>query len=741
MKCRLRPPYSIVAAVLAVAAARMVAAEEQVQAAAEADTKLDEIVVTAQKRAQNLQDVGISITAFDSNSLAKLGLHDTTDLVRQVPGLQFNQFSPTITVFNLRGVSQNDYADHEEAPVAVYSDEAYIAAMGAIAGAMYDIDRVEVLRGPQGTLFGRNATGGLVHFVSKQPTNDENAYIQVTAGEHDQLNTEGAVNIPLTDSVTSRTSFATNYHGGLIENRFGPNSENQRQFAAREQLKFRITDDVDYLFKLYGVRNANERGTNYSWKAAYPNAQGLGVAIGPNENPWATCNGCDLGGYRNPSGDPFNQAYARPDAGLFDRTLYGATGKLTWRFSGATLTAITDFQNLRKQYGEDTDASPNFILWYNSDQRYRQFSQEIRLNGRSGAVDWTAGIYYFNAYSDDSTNSPLPDFLGGTVGSTYNVKTFSYAGFAQGEWAINERWSVTLGGRYTQDQKIDNYNLWAPTPDAVFASFNTSTNPELANKTWHLPSGKLELDYKVDGNHLLYSSVSRGVKGGGFSQPGAPPVLPAEKLPFSPEKLTSYEVGTKNTLLNGRARINGAAFYYDYKDYQAFEAYGITSVIANLQAHIAGAELEAAIVPLEGLDITFSASTLTARVKNVILPGGEMADRVMPQAPKWSLNASARYQWTALNSTWSVESDAKTDSASFFDTYNAPVNYEGGHTVANARVTYTNSAGNLSVALFCKNLTDRRYRIYSSDLSGLGFADQVYAPPRWFGGTITYHWH
>jgi iron complex outermembrane receptor protein len=189
--------------------------------------KLEEIIVTAQKREQNLQDVGASVTAFDAASLQRLGLHGVTDIVEQVPGLQFNQYGATVTVYNLRGVSQNDFNDHQEAPVAVYDDEAYVASTGALAGTMYDLQRVEVLRGPQGTLFGRNATGGLIQYISNKPDNESGGYFDFTRGNYGAINSEGAVNQPLSDTVAARFSFATDYHEGYIENSPGHPVEDQ----------------------------------------------------------------------------------------------------------------------------------------------------------------------------------------------------------------------------------------------------------------------------------------------------------------------------------------------------------------------------------------------------------------------------------------------------------------------------------------------------------------------------------
>src|SRR5271166_453259 len=216
-------------------------------------SKLEEIIVTAQRREQNLQDVGTSVTAFDASSLERLGLKDVTDIVGQTPGMQFNQYSATVTVYNLRGVSQNDFSDHQEAPIAVYSDDAYIANTGALAGSLFDLQRVEVLRGPQGTLFGRNATGGLIQYVSKQPTDDPEGYVEVTVGNYGLIQTEGAVGGALSDRVDTRLSFSTSDRDGYITNRIGASINNQKQYAGRLQFKIKPSDDGEILIKLDAI--------------------------------------------------------------------------------------------------------------------------------------------------------------------------------------------------------------------------------------------------------------------------------------------------------------------------------------------------------------------------------------------------------------------------------------------------------------------------------------------------------
>src|ERR1700733_6179869 len=224
----------------------------------ESAVKLDEIVVTAQRREQSLQSVGISVTALDAQTLTQMNFKDLTEVASQVPGLQFNQYGSTVTIYNIRGVSQNDFTDHQEAPVAVYSDDAYIAATGALSGSLFDLQRVEVLRGPQGTLFGRNATGGLIQYISQKPTDTPEGYLELTGGNFGTINSEGAISGPLTDMLSARLSFATSDHDGYITNRVGPDINNQKQYAARLQFRLKLADNDEIRVKLHALNNDHE---------------------------------------------------------------------------------------------------------------------------------------------------------------------------------------------------------------------------------------------------------------------------------------------------------------------------------------------------------------------------------------------------------------------------------------------------------------------------------------------------
>jgi iron complex outermembrane receptor protein len=697
------------------------------------DSVLAEVTVTAQKRAQNMQDVGTAITAFDGEKLGRYGLHDVTDIALQVPGLQFNQYSATITVYNLRGVSQNDFSDHQEAPVAVYVDDAYVASMGALAGSMFDLERVEVLRGPQGTLFGRNATGGLIHYISRRPTDTPEGYLQVSGGNFGAIQTEGALGGPLADSLATRFSFATDRHDGYITNRIGRDINDRKQYAARWQFAFKPADRGEVLLSLHGLRNDHEVSGNYSWAASTPNADGLGELIGPNDlPPTASCPGCDTGGYRNPSGDVFSQAEDRE--GIFNRTVYGATGHVTWDFEQFTFTSVTDYLHLKKRYGEDSDVSPNPIFNYDTFQRYHQFSQELRLNGEAGSFRWIAGLYYLDYDTKNLAVVSLDPAFGGISSADFSLSTRSGSAFVQGEWAFLPRWTAILGLRYTEDDKRIDY-LYA----SQNLHYDAPAFPD-AKHTFDNVSGKAELNFKPTDRTLLYASINRGAKGGGWSAPTAG-VIDPDTLPYRQETLTNYEGGFKSTFLDGAARLNAAAFYYDYRNYQAFFLQGLTQVVANRDAKVKGGEIEFAIVPARGFNVEIGISGLTSTIFDVPMPAGTGdRERLMPQAPKWSVNAAARYEWRALDGVLSIGIDAKWDDDQYFTMLNAPVDFEPAHTIANARVGYATADNRWEVAAFVRNLADRRYRVYNLDLSPLGLNQSVYAPPRLWGATLAYRW-
>jgi iron complex outermembrane receptor protein len=743
-------------------------ARAQSSAAAADRDHIDEIVVTAQRREQSIADVGTSVTALDAASLQRSGLASATDIAQQVPALQYQAFSPTITIFNLRGVSQNDFADLHEAPVAVYSDDVYLASMGAVAGALYDLDRVEVLRGPQGTLFGRNATGGLVHYISAKPApGEDQGYVRVTGGQFADLETEGAWNRPLTQDSATRFSFATTRHAGTLRNLAGPDANTAHQYAARLQYLWRLPQQAELLLKGYYLRNIAEVSPSYAWNASCNNLgllqpgqdcagsyAGLGAFVGANSNPYGTGAGCDQSGYCKPDAfrHPFTQSFDR--RGVFDRTLYGVTAHVDWKLGGTTLTSITDTMHLRKRYGEDSDASPNYQLNFDTWLGYYQLSQELHIAGGE-RVHWIAGAYFLDLANDglvaESANAQYLGFIAQDQGPQYTLDTQSLAAFGQVEWPIAARWSLIGGMRYTRDAKQYRYTLWNPAPGTPLLDANSvpyvydrNTAPGLADRHYDLYSGKLELDFRPASGTLLYASVNRGPKSGGWSAPVnasgsnlAPDLFAV--LAYKPETLIDYEAGAKLSLLDGRARLAADVFYYDYRNYQAFLLRNLTQIIGNADATLRGGELEVAAIPVHGLTLEGGLSLLATRIRKLALPDGSLADREMPNAPRWSVNALARYEWPGTGGSWSLQFDGKWNAAQWLENVNAPVDLQPGYGVVNLRAGYA-SVRHWDVSAWIRNAGNKQYRVYNLDLSGLGYNESVYGNPRWVGLTVNVRW-
>jgi|AraplaMF_Col_mMF_1032025.scaffolds.fasta_scaffold00002_291 iron complex outermembrane receptor protein len=693
--------------------------------------RTDDIVVTAQKRSQNIQDVPLAISALGSEGIKAIGHQDVTALVTRVPGLQVQQFSPTTVAFNIRGVSQNDFADSQEAPIAFYNDEVYVSAMSAISGQSYDLERIEVLRGPQGTLFGRNATGGLVQYITAKPTSTLQGFATLTAGSFGEVGTEAAISGPLSARVRARLSFSSDDYGGYIRNRIGPDIGSRHFLAGRAQIEADIGSQGLLRIKLQGMRNHNETSAPYTWLAATPDADGLGTP-----NPGAT----DFAGYKEPDNNPYTASF--DTVPRFNRTYWSATARYEQGLGGGVeLTSITDYQRIRKDYGEDSDGSPNDLFNYYQNQRLSQISQELRLSGKSDRLTWVAGLYGLIVDSNAHATIVAPAF-GTTLTAGGPQHTASFAIFGQADYKLTDQLTVTLGARYSYDRKRDDYtHVLNGVTDLVF---NPSVSG-LAVQRYRNWSGKASLEYRPASGIMFYAGVNRGTKSGGFDIPNFPATdssgnyIPNifETIPYKQEVLTNYEGGFKFSLLDRKLDFNGSVFHYDYKNYQAFIIQGLTAVINNLPAKVTGFELEMTVRPAEGLNLGAFVTYLDTRIEDVTLPSGRVVNRVMPQAPKWAVGWNASYK-TALGRGWAtISTDWRYDGSSYFSTFNAPIDLEPGHTIGNARINYT--LDHWTGAFFVNNVTGKRYRVYDLDNSlSLGSAQATYTRPRWFGGTLTY---
>jgi iron complex outermembrane receptor protein len=748
---RFGPARQCAAAVAAILAAAAASAAEPQQSGG-----IEEIVVTAQKREQSLQDVGISMAAYSGEQLENLGISNTTQITQQVPALQLITFTPALTIFSLRGVSQNNFQDNLEAPVAVYVDGAYVATMNAINGQLFDMERVEVLRGPQGTLFGRNATGGLIHFLTKRATDTEfNGYVEASVADFGTHSVEGAFGGAFTDRVRGRLAARWEKSDGYIEpgtafgvTATGGNAGGADGIAVRGTMQVDITDGVLLdLTAAYSRDNDVPTGQYVVSLAGYDPNTGLGAFTNavdpadPGAGPVANFDRTPItgSGWRHWSN-------ASP---YYDRTSKSVTAQLTAELaSGVQLTSITNWMKMDKFYLEDAGGGFGFFP-YNTVNAYDQWSQELRLAKSDGAFRWQAGAYYLDMTWDTFQSVEGALILGGTSDtqklSTYGtLDSKNWSVFGQVEYDLAPAWTVIAGLRWSQDDKnLAMRRIYEDVPEGIPATetFNLRdvAIPGIGKIDYGDYAARAQLNWKATDSTLLYLAFNRGIKGGNWSLDplGA---VPNENLKHGPEKLRSYELGLKTQLLDDRLRVNAAVYHYDYKDYQAFSLLGVTPQVANSDAKSDGGEIEVTFVPVEGLTLSGGLSYIDSTVDAVPDVFGGTVKAEFPSAPRTSINLLARYEWPLFGGRTAVQVDGKWNDDQFLEGTNSQVSFEPSYSVWNASVSYATANDALRFSVWVKNFTDEEYRVYNLDLGQLGFIEQVFAPPRQVGASVSYRW-
>lgn len=420
---------------------------------------LEEVIVTAQKRQQSLQDVGISVTAFSGDQMKALGFTNTVDLVAQTPGL--NAVSPfgsgNNVAFTLRRVGLNDFSESNEAPVGVYLDGVYNATLAGIGFQLFDVERAEVLRGPQGTLYGRNTTGGLVHFITKKPSQENETFIELTLGEYGQKRFEGSISGGLTDALSARAAILYHDDDGYIEN-VNPGVDDAGEtsnFSGRLHLLYQQSDELGFLFSVHGG-SADQVGAAYKHTASVFGDDGFdSVEVPADVNVYGTCAGCDLTGYRDTTGDFYKTANDRePFIGL-DTLGYPMT--VDWKLGEYDFRSITAYKEVEKDFGEDTDVSPSPFVEVTNPVDSEQWTQEFQLSYSGDSSRWTTGFYYYTRDIDSGTRTDLSRET--AIGFPVNNNTLtqdetdSWSLYGQYEYDLTEKFTVITGLRYTDEER------------------------------------------------------------------------------------------------------------------------------------------------------------------------------------------------------------------------------------------------------------------------------------------------
>lgn len=725
---------------------------------------LEEIIVTAQRRSENLQDVPIAITAFSSEALEKGGFNDVGEISQAVPGMSiathFQYANPKIY---LRGVGNNEYQANAVGAVAVYQDDVYLAAASGQLFQFYDLESVEILRGPQGTLYGKNTTGGAIKVTSRRPGDELEGNINISAGNFNALDIEGGVSFPMIeDTLAARIAVVSNSRDGFVKNTYvdpantGRNNEDvngRDSSAARLLLAYTPSENLSIDFNVHTGENRSTAMQGESFFLADldndPNTP-LQVA-GFFRDFLPAAFGITTGqGTENP--DKFVQAYNYDISESLDAN--GGNVKVIYDFDNISLTSITATESVSRNSREDVDQTPASILQIEWDNESEQFTQEFQLaNSDNGDFNWITGLYYFddeikvnNIYDLGRDLQPLNATLAffinelGITNQDYVQNTDAFGAFAQGTYALTPDLNFTLGVRYTDETREWSGNSRRTPLDG------TGTVVLIPQQTleddWQSTSWRVALDYSFNDDMLGYFSVNRGHKAGGFNGGSVADVSELNPA-FDQEVLTAYEVGLKSDLVDGRVRLNLASFFYDYKDIQIFTIEPPVpgdllplQVIRNAEsAESYGIEVELLASITDNLLFSLNGGYLKTEIGNYApRPDIDYTGNEIGNSPNYDINMGLDYIVPVANaSEWVFHIDVTAKDDHWFDPSNSDRVFQEGYEIWNAYFAYVHDSGRWSATLWTKNLLDEEYTTEIIPIDGFFFDEHFAGLPRTYG--------
>ena len=735
---------------------------------------LEELVVTARRREEGLQNAPIAISAYTGETLEYRGVTKLDEITRFVPNLtiennpSFGGASNSAAIY-IRGIGQKEFLPTSEPGVGLYVDGVYIArSVGAILD-LIDIERLEVLRGPQGTLFGRNTIGGAINIttVTPEPGDEFGGEIGAAYGTDDRINLRGALNIPMGDTLAARVSVASFQQDGYVDRSDGIDLGNDDTITGRLAVAWRPSDRLSLDFRLDATRD-KENGpamellgidfTDLSQLnglvAAVPPPMAFvhnitTAAVGPGQ-PCAATDAAGNGITSNPnSPNCYDNRYVGKD-GKNDGTaparsesdVLGLSADISYEISdNLTLRSITAWRDLDSEFARDGDHSPHRISQFQDTLEQTQFTQELQLLGTYERMNWIAGIYYF---AEDGDNENTLDFTISNFRSGGEFDNKSMAAFAQLTYDFTDQLHLTVGGRYTDESKkfhpdqVIYQNYYAGISqvlppghplaalDAPFLQAGTRILPDLEKELEiNEFTPMVNLSYDFADNLMAYVTYSEGFKSGGFTQRVFPPVIPPFTAPpgtpdidliptYEPEFVDVYELGFKSTLLDGRMRFNGAIFHTDYDDLQVQVFNSVAPVTENIgSASIDGVELEMQTAPGDGWLVEASLSWLDAGYDEI---GTDLtligSDNEFERVPEWasSVGVSKELMLNEMGSLvvrvdWSYRDDTYNDA------YNTEILKTDAYHLWDASVRWTNTQEDLSVILSGRNLGDEEFLV------------------------------
>jgi iron complex outermembrane receptor protein len=747
-------------------------------------THLDEIVVTAQKRAQRLVDVPINVSSLSRDDVQATRIEQVRDVSGYVPNLDIKEQVPgAIPVVSIRGVGLDDFSSTNSPAAGIYVDGVTLSSLALMSFDMYDIERIEVLKGPQGTLYGRNSTAGAINVISAKASQEKEGFLKAGAGTYQANDLEGMINVPFGDFAVrfagkiirqgegfwksrqnndpeSGTSATGLVPGGLPVSlplpgelkvppvSFGTNTSSQpivRDIGKRDVMlgRMRIGGDLTpYLhldLKVEGQRQRSEMGQ--------PEAFG---SLCVNSAPIDPAHCTDALGYSDRDGDPYKGDWR----GSFPYTIdqLGETLLADWDLGFATLSSVSGYISMRRFFHIDVDGTPADEFDFFQGDRVRQWTQELRLSGETGPATWLLGAFGSGdrilVHTDGRHEDLIPQEFS-TIAA--DQLTRSAAGFANVDWKLFDGFSLVSGLRYTfETRSYVGGSTWTVTiPNEISDTF---INASIRDTNW---SWKLGANYAPTHKTLLYANASRGTKSGGFFS--GITTQQVQLQPYKPEQLTAYEAGFK---LQGPLSLNTSAFYYDYRDVQTFIRSNTAPVqlIGNVpQATSYGLDLESTWRAIDGWFDGLTAQTgvgwLRTRLGAFPSPNGSIvalpnqaptevpAGNHLANAPALTFNGLLRYEVPLFSSgtLGALQFDGHYSASTFKEATNDPLIASKPYWIFNARAAVMSAERNWEVALWGRNLTNELYVVQGLDIGAFFFGNHNYNAPRTGGLEVSVH--
>ena len=723
-------------------------------------TGVDVITVTARKREENIQDTPIAITAFSADDLKKRSVYTLDGIGDYTPNLVFDKGTggtggSTSTQIYIRGIGQADFLFTTEPGVGIYVDGIYHPrSIGSIMD-LVDIERVEVLKGPQGTLFGKNSVGGAINVVSRKPGNEFSGGVEAIYGKFDRIDVRAHLNIPLVeDKLAASLAFSSHDIDGYVKRPLaGDELGGINSKGVRGQLLWTPADNFDFLLSADYTRHRDDAIAN-----TLIDVDQTGSLIGLWNGLVAPS---QMVFYDDSyiSDDPFESNGTGPN--FSDLDLWGISGVATWRAGALTFKSITAYRNQDAFFGHDSDHSPLTYFEQTVDDDQEQFSQELQVNGThfDDRLDWVLGALYFHEEGLSTyrilfapglydalellptgvipglggMGNPIHPALDFDGAVSAGIDNDSYAAFAHASFDITDRFSISGGVRYTFDEKGF---------DSILERFSAGviTHDVSIKDDWSAWTPKVSLDYDVTDNVMAYVSAARGFKSGGFN--GRPTNAFVAMQPFDPEYVWTYEAGFKSEFVNRRLILNGAMFYSDYTNMQLLsvaidEFGGIVALVENAgEAEIKGFELEMNAIPFRDARLDFGIGFLDAKYKELDPSVSSITlDDDLVKTPAWNISVGGEYTvWLADDFGATLRADYSYRSTTQHVADNNPLLEQEPYSLLNLRLTFAPDDGPWSLAVFATNVTDKLYISNGlSQFDTLGTTDVTYGRPREWG--------